>query len=104
MSRPDSRGIMPKISLYLACLMLLPVTIALAEEKPVEGEPKTVSGMSVIGNSDETPKSLYIVPWKVSDVGEEVTFTSSVLREEWIPVDKIGFMRQLDIYRKINPN
>ena len=35
-----------------------------------EGQAKELSGMSIVGN-DEAPKSLYIVPWKSSEIGIE---------------------------------
>jgi hypothetical protein len=88
---------------YVACALLLPSVIAEAGEKRDQSEPKVVSGMSIVGN-DETPKSLYIVPWKNSEVGKEVNFTSSVLNEELRPVDKADFIRELDFYRNSNPN
>ena len=33
--------------------------------------PKTMSGMSILGN-EETPKSLVIVPWKSSEMGDAI--------------------------------
>lgn len=75
--------------------------LALASLAPVapaqEGEPKTISGMSIVGN-DETPKSLYIVPWKSSELGVETSLSSSLLNDEMAPVDKGVFMRELDFY------
>ncbi|MCC2638243.1 MAG: hypothetical protein K0Q68_1962 [Moraxellaceae bacterium] len=67
--------------------------IAAAEE----GDPKMVSGMSILGNN-ETPKSLYIVPWKTSEIASETELDSS-LDEKLVPVDKPVFMRELDFYR-----
>jgi hypothetical protein len=67
-----------------------------------EGEPHVVSGMSITGNN-ETPKSLYIVPWKSSEIGLETNLTSSLLNEDMAPVDKIVFMRELDFYKLSNP-
>jgi hypothetical protein len=63
-----------------------------------QGEPKTISGMSIVGN-DETPKSLYIVPWKSSELGVETSLTSSLLNDQMVPVDKEVFMRELDFYQ-----
>jgi hypothetical protein len=67
-----------------------------------DGEPHVVSGMSITGNN-ETPKSLYIVPWKSSEIGLETNLTSSLLNEDMAPVDKIVFMRELDFYKLSNP-
>ena len=65
---------------------------AFAEES---GE-KLMSGMSVVGN-DEAPKSLVIVPWKSSELGDvlEVSRALDAGRE---PVDREVFMRALDYY------
>ncbi len=57
---------------------------------------KELSGMSIVGN-DEAPKSLYIVPWKKSEIGVE-TGLSSMLTEGATPVDREVFKRQLDFY------
>jgi len=59
-------------------------------------ETKELSGMSIVGN-DEAPKSLYIVPWKSSELGEE-TSMNMMLNEQDMPVDREVFMRQLDYY------
>ena len=57
---------------------------------------KELSGMSIVGN-DEAPKSLYIVPWKSSEIGMETTL-NSMLNEKDMPVDRDVFKRQLDFY------
>jgi hypothetical protein len=90
---------------YVAYALLLPAVIAAAEDsRRDESEPKVVSGMSIVGNSEETPKSLYIVPWKNSEVGKEVNFSSSILNEKLSPVDKSDFIRELDFYKQSNQN
>jgi hypothetical protein len=76
--------------------------VALTEKPGHEGEPHVVSGMSIMGNN-EAPKSLYIVPWKSSEIGLETKLTSSLLNEDMTPVDKIVFMRELDFYKLSNP-
>jgi hypothetical protein len=75
---------------------------AQATEAAAEGEPHVVSGMSITGNN-EAPKSLYIVPWKTSEIGLETKLTSSLLNEDMAPVDKTVFMRELDFYKLSNP-
>jgi hypothetical protein len=62
-----------------------------------EDEVKELSGISIIGNK-EAPKSLYIVPWKNSEVGVETSLTSGLLDESNKLVDKEVFMRELDFY------
>ena len=57
---------------------------------------KELSGMSIVGN-DEAPKSLYIVPWKSSELGQE-TSMNMMLNERDVPVDREVFMRQLEFY------
>ncbi|MCR4302955.1 MAG: hypothetical protein NUV63_01845 [Gallionella sp.] len=88
---------------YTAYILLLPAAIAAAESGLDESEPKIVSGMSIVGNN-ETPKSLYIVPWKTSEAGKEVSFASSILNEELSPVDKSDFIRRIEFYKQSNPN
>ena len=58
---------------------------------------KELSGISIIGNK-EAPKSLYIVPWKNSEVGVRSSLTSGLLDETMRPVDKEVFTRELDFY------
>ncbi|MBE0577518.1 MAG: hypothetical protein IH613_16690 [Desulfuromonadales bacterium] len=77
------------------CLVLLSVAIAAAQDGVAE-EPKELSGMSIVGN-DEAPKSLYIVPWKSSEIGVE-TSLQRMLNESDVPVDRDVFMRQLAFY------
>ncbi len=69
---------------------------ATGEETGAEGE-KRVGGMSIVGN-DEAPKSLAIVPWKTSELGETFDI-SQLLDSERQPVDREVFMRALDYYR-----
>ncbi|HSG97336.1 MAG TPA: hypothetical protein VLA11_05040 [Woeseiaceae bacterium] len=58
--------------------------------------PKTMSGMSILGN-EETPKSLVIVPWKSSEMGDAISL-SDTLDDRATPVDKEVFLRQLRYY------
>ncbi|WP_129125393.1 hypothetical protein [Geomonas oryzae] len=59
-------------------------------------EPKMVSGMSVLGNK-EAPMSLFIVPWKVSELGAETSLTRT-LNERPAPVDREVFRREVAFY------
>lgn len=90
---------------YAVCLIICCTTVSLAAEKPKkEGdEAKEVSGMSIVGNN-ETPKSLVIVPWKSSEIGQESKLNSNLLNDGLTPVDKAVFMRELDFYKLGNPN
>ena len=58
--------------------------------------PKTMSGMSILGN-EEAPKSLVIIPWKSSELGDTISL-SDTLDERAIPVDKEVFLRELSFY------
>ena len=60
-------------------------------------KPKTLSGMSILGN-EETPKSLVIVPWKSSEMGDELSL-SDTLDDRAKPVDKEVFLRELAYYK-----
>jgi hypothetical protein len=80
-------------------LVLFPAVLAAAEDvnSDKQTEAKELSGMSIVGN-DEAPKSLYIVPWKSSEVGVEPSL-DTMLTEGDAPVDRDVFKRQLDFYK-----
>jgi hypothetical protein len=65
--------------------------------KEKQSDAKELSGMSIVGN-DEAPKSLYIVPWKSSEIGVE-TSLDMMLNEGDVPVDRDVFRRQLEFYQ-----
>ena len=58
---------------------------------------RKMSGMSVLGN-EEAPKSLVIVPWKSSELGDDISL-SDTLDDRARPVDKEVFMRELRFYQ-----
>ena len=78
--------------LGLAVLQGLLILTPVVAEEVVE-----IGGMSIIGNR-ELPKSLYIVPWKDSEVGIETDLDQDLLDEGLTPVDPDVFARQLDYY------
>jgi hypothetical protein len=99
-------------SRWILLAVLLPVA-SLAEEIPETAAPartakaearaeatpggaKRISGMSILGNQ-EAPKSLVIVPWKSSELGESLA-VESMLDDSRRPVDKDVFMRELGYY------
>jgi hypothetical protein len=105
------------MSRYLLFVLLLATGVVLAAEAPREvpeaervaeaadaaeaPEPtrdgdKVISGMSILGNQ-EAPKSLVIVPWKSSGIGESLGI-SAMLDDSRQPVDKEVFMRALSYY------
>jgi hypothetical protein len=90
---------MSRILVLCVCLVLFPAVLAAAEDVNSGGpsEAKELSGMSIVGN-DDAPKSLYIVPWKSSEVGVE-TSLDTMLNEGDVPVDRDVFKRQLGYYR-----
>ncbi len=88
-------------------ILLLAGSVGIADEsetdEPAEPErngdaskPKTLSGMSILGN-EEAPKSLVIVPWKSSELGEDVSLTDT-LDDRPLPVEKEVFLRELRFY------
>lgn len=104
--------VMPTLSL------LLVASAAMAEEpapatKPAEARevvarsddakkaaapgPKVISGMSILGNQ-EAPKSLVIVPWKSSEIGDAVGI-ATLLDDSRRPVDRDVFARELAYYQ-----
>ncbi|RZV37391.1 MAG: hypothetical protein EX272_05410 [Chromatiales bacterium] len=105
-----------RVLILLAFLGFAPV---FAEDEPAEetpqeeatesdngdgiSSPKTMSGMSILGN-EEAPKSLVIVPWKSSELGDSISLTDT-LDDRATPVDKEVFLRELRYYeiRKSDP-
>ena len=94
-------------TLTICLALLLAASVARGEEpkgskdaKTVKAAPKggdkELSGMSIIGN-DDTPKSLVIVPWKSSGLGDALGVGSS-LEDGAKPVDRDVFARELDYY------
>ena len=57
---------------------------------------RVISGMSILGNQ-EAPKSLVIVPWKSSEIGNSMDI-STMLDDSRQPVDREVFMRALRYY------
>lgn len=86
------------------CIIMFQAVIVTAEEvhNNTQPEAKELSGMSIVGN-DEAPKSLYIVPWKSSEIGVE-TSLNMMLNEDEVPVDREVFRRQLEFYEVSNAN
>ena len=59
-------------------------------------QPRAMSGMSILGN-EEAPKALVIVPWKSSELGDELSLSEN-LDDRATPVDKEVFQRELEFY------
>jgi len=114
---------MVRILVLCLCMLLSPAAMAMAGERGVdekttaplsareseqaaaarepkvdqEAETKKMSGMSIVGN-EEAPKSLYIVPWKSSEIGVQTTL-DTMLSEDDVPVDREVFKRQIEFYQ-----
>ena len=92
---------MSKIA-WTLLFIFLGASLTLAEDEETtaanaeSGKPKTLSGMSILGN-EEAPKSLVIVPWKSAEIGEDVSLTDT-LDARALPVDKEVFLRELRFY------
>lgn len=90
--------------LSLVCIFVLVLFVAQATAAPgnqdgQESDPhkvKELSGISIVGN-DEAPKSLYIVPWKGSEIGSEISL-GLAFDHSLTPVDRVVFARQLTFY------
>lgn len=86
--------------LLLLVLALVAGNTLAAEKKGKQGKQDDVieiGGMSIIGNR-ELPKSLYIVPWKDSDIDSETDLSQDLLNERAGVVDQEEFVRQLNYY------
>jgi len=82
-----------------ALIACVPMTASARDtaKKQSKGEAKELSGISIVGNK-EAPKSLFIVPWKSSELGVETSLSSKLLDENLTAVDKDVFERELDFY------
>ena len=86
----------------ISTVLLLPGLQPAIAEEPAEDQgdgfekPKTLSGMSILGN-EEAPKSLVIIPWKSSELGDDISL-SDTLDDRARPVDKDVFLRELSYY------
>lgn len=80
----------------LICTLALMVAAGANAADQAGQETKELSGMSILGNS-EAPKSLVIVPWKSSEIGDGIGI-ANMLDERARPVDRDVFMRELEYY------
>ena len=78
-------------------LLVLVAGSAGAESPSADDGDKVLSGMSIVGN-DEAPKSLVIVPWKSSQLGDTLA-VSRALDDGRGPVDRDVFARALRYYQ-----
>jgi hypothetical protein len=89
---------MLKLSSSIGMLLLCWAVSATAAETGAQSiADKTLSGMSVLGNN-EAPKSLVIVPWKSSQIGDGIGVVDS-LSNRPMPVDRDVFGRELHYYQ-----
>jgi hypothetical protein len=90
-------------TLLLCTALLLVATAARGDEVAAASDDtsasgdKRLSGMSIVGN-DDAPKSLVIVPWKSSGLGDTLD-VGSALDDGRNPVDRDVFMRELGYYQ-----
>lgn len=85
------------VFVFVMCLMAAVIANA-KDDKRKTPDPKELSGMSILGNN-ETPKALFIVPWKSSEIGNEADLRAGLLNDAMAPVDKDVFMRELEFYQ-----
>ena len=93
-----------RTSFVLAAVLLAGAAATKAQEaaapapnaQTAASEPKSVLGMSILGNQ-EAPKSLVIVPWKSSEIGNGIG-VSRALDTRIRAVDKDVFMRELKYF------
>lgn len=86
------------------CVVMFSAVMVSAQDVDTDKESKAkeLSGISIVGN-DEAPKSLYIVPWKSSEIGA-ATSLDMMLNEGVVPVDQVVFKRQLEFYQVSTSN
>jgi len=84
-----------RMLLCTVSMLMLIAAASYAEDDGNDGD-KVLSGMSIVGN-DDAPKSLVIVPWKSSELGETLE-VSRALDDGRGPVDRDVFQRALSYY------
>ena len=101
------------VRMTMVLIALLAAGVVVADDKPRQepakkaekvakadgktaADAKTLNGISILGNQ-EAPKSLVIVPWKGSEIGD-MPGLSRLLDDSVQPVDKDVFMRELAYY------
>lgn len=82
------------ITILVSALLVFSIPLHAADKKEKVVE---IGGMSIIGNR-ELPKTLYIVPWKDSDINSETDLSRDLLNERLKVVDQEEFGRQLKYY------
>jgi hypothetical protein len=93
---------MTRMTIVLIALLAAGHAVADEKAKPEpakkaeQADAKTLAGISILGNQ-EAPKSLVIVPWKGSEIGD-MPGLSRLLDDAVQPVDKDVFMRELAYY------
>lgn len=85
------------VIVLLCCFSVTASAQDKAKNKASDGAAKELSGISIVGNK-EAPKSLFIVPWKSSEIGSEASLSSMLLNEKLTPLDKDVFERELKFY------
>ncbi len=83
--------------LFLVLAFVSTHVLAAEKDSKDSGKAKTLSGISIVGNN-EAPKSLFIVPWKTSEIGSDSGLQSGLMDDSMKPVDKEVFMREIDFY------
>lgn len=100
MDRGPGKKTIASLVFHLFAAVILTCSFAASGQSKTEAkesEAKEISGISIVGNN-EVPKSLYIVPWKSSEIGVENSLSSSLLNDTMAPVDREVFMRELDFF------
>ncbi len=92
---PDNPAFIGKSILFL--ILLLPLNLCFAQQR------LEMEGTAIIGNK-ELPKVLYIVPWKTAEaITLKTPEFASVLDEDFQPVERTHFRRQLKYYNDLYP-
>jgi hypothetical protein len=99
--RSEAKNAVKHMRLMITSMVVMVALVisqsVVAAQSEGTGEPKMISGISIVGNK-EAPKSLFIVPWKSSEIGVETSLHSGLMDDSMRPVDKDVFMREIDYY------
>lgn len=91
------------LKLYFFYALMFSASVAYAADTRGQEEPRMVTGMSVMGN-DETPKALYMIPWRKTEEGGGVKSFTNIMSEGLKPINREEFILELKFYKQSNPS
>ena len=89
--------VLQRITLILTLAAAVTATVAIGEDNSQPGEIKHLQGINIVGNK-EAPKSLFIVPWQVTEHKQSTSLSSNFTDSEMQPLDHESLQQQLRLH------